>query len=282
MFFVVKTFSRAFVIEADTTEQAFANFSNHHKLFVTDTLEIFPVEFVNFSQDKNFTEPLGNGVSLEMIALPGGTFQMGSNEYDNEKPIHPVTLSPFHIGKYQVTQAQWQAVMRDNPSYLKGDNLPVEQVSWEMATDFCRQLSEKTGKEYRLPTEAEWEYACRAGSTTRYCFGDDDAKLEKYAWYYENAEGKTHPVGERLPNDWGLHDMHGNVWEWCQDWYDKNYYRQSPKENPPGPSLGEHRVVRGGSWGFISLCRSANRNWLAPGSFDHILGFRVCCVASIS
>ncbi|HMZ22408.1 MAG TPA: SUMF1/EgtB/PvdO family nonheme iron enzyme [Blastocatellia bacterium] len=231
---------------------------------------------------QNFTEDLGNGVKLEMIALPGGTFQMGSNEYDDEKPIHPVTLPPFHIGKYQITQAQWKAVMRNNPSHFKGDKLPVENLSWQMATDFCRKLSKKTGKEYRLPTEAEWEYACRAGSTTRYCFGDDDAGLEKYAWYYKNSGGKTHPVGEKLPNDWGLHDMHGNVLEWCRDWYDENYYRQSPKENPPGPSSGEYRVLRGGSWGFINYHRSADRLRDAPGNFYHYVGFRVCCVARTS
>ena len=228
---------------------------------------------------QNFTEDLGKGVRLEMIAIPGGTFQMGSDEYDNEKPIHPVTLSPFHIGKYQITQAQWQAVMRNNPSHFKGDNLPVEQVSWQAAFEFCLKLSEKTGKEYRLPTEAEWEYACRAGSTTRYCSGDDEASLEKYAWYDKNAGGKTHPVGEKLPNDWGLYDMHGNVWEWCQDWYNENYYKQSPKENPQGSSSGQYRVLRGGSWYDYFNCRSANRVGFAPDVIDPPFGVRVVCVA---
>lgn len=224
-------------------------------------------------------ERLGDGVELEMIAIPGGTFQMGSNIVDNEKPIHPVTLPPFHIGKYPITQAQWQAVMKNNPSYFRGDKLPVERVSWEMATEFCQKLSEKTGRNYRLPTEAEWEYACRADSTGMYCFGDDDALLEKYAWYSKNAGDSTQPVGEKLPNDWGLYDMHGNVWEWCQDRYTPNYYQQSPRENPQGPSSGVHRVLHGGSWSDDPfICRSASRFWGLPGGVKLIVGFRVVCV----
>jgi len=225
----------------------------------------------------NLIEDLGNDVKLIMKAIPGGSFLMGSEDSDNTQPIHQVMLSPFHIGKYQVTQAQWQAVMKNNPSLYKGDDLPVEHVSWENAFRFCQKLCEKTGREYRLPTEAEWEYACRAGSAGRYCFGDSNALLEKYAWYFKNAD-KTHPVGEKLANDWGLHDMHGNVWEWCQDWYDEDYYWESPGENPQGPSSGTYRVLRGGSFNHPKdQCRSASRGRYTPETVYRYLGFRVVC-----
>jgi formylglycine-generating enzyme required for sulfatase activity len=237
---------------------------------------------VQLPSDMNFIEDLGNGVKLIMMAIPGGSFLMGSEEYDNEKPIHQVTLSPFYIGKYQVTQAQWQAVMKNNPSLYKGDDLPVEHVSWEDATKFCQKLSEKTGREYRLPTEAEWEYACRAGSAGRYCFGDNNALLGKYAWYFKNAD-KTYAVGEKLANDWGLHDMHGNVWEWCQDWYDEDYYWESPEENPQGPSSGIYRVLRGSSFNHDKgQCRSVSRGKYTPETVYRYLGFRVVCIARVS
>jgi formylglycine-generating enzyme required for sulfatase activity len=228
---------------------------------------------------KNFTEDL-NGVKLEMIYLPGGEFTMGSNDYDDEKPPHSVKLSPFFIGKYQVTQAQWKAVMKTNPSGWKGDDLPVERVSWDDAAQFCEVISKLTGKTYRLPTEAEWEYACRAGSTTKYCFGDDEKSVGDYAWYYENSGGKTHPVGQKKPNALGLYDMHGNVWEWCSDWYSGGYYaeceRQGTVTDPQGPSAGSHRVSRGGGWNFVAVgCRSASRINDAPGFRYDNLGFRL-------
>ncbi|MDQ3011859.1 MAG: SUMF1/EgtB/PvdO family nonheme iron enzyme [Acidobacteriota bacterium] len=235
------------------------------------------------TSNMNLSEDLGNDIKLAVMAIPGGSFLMGSEEYDDEKPIHRVTLSPFHIGKHQVTQAQWQAVMKNNPSLYKGDNLPVEHVSWEDASSFCQKLTEKTGREYRLPTEAEWEYACRTGSTGRYCFGDNNALLQKYAWYRKNAEDKTHPIGEKLANDWGLHDMHGNVWEWCQDWYDEDYYWESPEENPQGPSPGTHRVLRGGSFSHDKdQCCSASRGSYTPDTIYRYLGLRVVCVARTS
>jgi formylglycine-generating enzyme required for sulfatase activity len=230
----------------------------------------------------NFTEDL-NGVKLEMIYIPGGEFMMGSNDYDNEKPPHPVKLSPFYIGKYQITQAQWKAVMSSNPSRWKGDDLPVEKVSWNDAVKFCEAISKRTGKTYRLPTEAEWEYACRAGSTTEYYFGDDETSLGDYAWYFINSGKKTHPVGQKKPNAWGLHDMHGNVREWCQDWYDRTYYKQSPRENPQGPSSGGERLTRGGSCrGPYIHSRSADRDYAPPGVIRDNFGFRAVCVARTS
>ncbi|MCI0392631.1 MAG: SUMF1/EgtB/PvdO family nonheme iron enzyme [Acidobacteria bacterium] len=227
----------------------------------------------------NFTEDL-NGVKLEMIYIAGGEFSMGSNDYENEKPQHRVKLSPFFIGKYQITQAQWKAVMGDNPSNWKGGDLPVEQVSWNDAVKFCEAISKRTGKTYRLPTEAEWEYACRAGSTTKCCFGDGEKSIGDYAWWYENSDGKIHPVGQKKPNAWGLYDMHGNVWEWCSDWCGAGYYaeceRQGAVADPQGPGTGSNRVNRGGGWGSSAVrCRSAVRVNGAPGGRSADLGFRL-------
>lgn len=221
-----------------------------------------------------------NGVKLEMVYIPGGEFLMGSNESRDEGPIHRVKLSPYFIGKYPVTQAQWKAVMGNNPSRFQGDDLPVETVSWQDANKFCETISAKTGKTYRLPTEAEWEMACRAGSNTRYYFGDDKKLLGEYAWFSENAGGKTHPVGQKKPNDWGLFDMHGNVWELCADWYDGSYYGECDKlrivTDPLGPAAGSLRVIRGGSWAAYAVyCRSAIRADDVPGARVGGLGFRL-------
>ena len=224
-----------------------------------------------------------NSIGMQFVLIPAGTFQMGStgrDAYDDEKPVHQVTISrAFYLGTYEVTQGQWQAVMgsNSNPSVFKGDlNLPVENVSWDDVQAFIRKLNDREGgTRYRLPTEAEWEYAVRAGSTTAYSFGDDAGRLGDYAWYAGNAGTKTHPVGQKRPNAWGLYDMHGNVWEWVQDWY--GAYVAAAVPDPPGPASGSGRVIRGGGWGYYSGgCRSATRyGYNAPSDRGGSLGFRL-------
>ena len=221
---------------------------------------------------------------MEFVLIPAGTFMMGSPDSDpdaddNEKPAHQVTLSQdFYLGKYPVTQAQWEAMMGANPSEFKGAARPVETVSWDDVQAFMQKLNERGGADhYRLPTEAQWEYACRAGSSTRYHFGDDAAQLGDYAWYHDNSGGQTHPVGQKQPNAWGLYDMHGNVWEWVQDWYGD--YTVAPVTDPIGPTSGAVRVIRGGSWGDAALyARSAVRFRFHPGDRFDNLGFR--CLSS--
>lgn len=219
-----------------------------------------------------------NSVGMEFILIPAGEFRMGAEDGPaDEKPVHRVRISrPFYLAKYPTTQAQWEAVMGNNPSRFKGDpNRPVENVSWDDAQEFLRRLSEKEGKAYRLPTEAEWEYAARAGTTTAYCFGDDAKLLREYGWYDENSGGTTRPVGQLDANAWRLHDMHGNVWEWVQDWYAENYYQQSPVIDPQGPENGTYRVLRGGSWRDVAgVLRVSNRYRCDPGYRRVHSGFR--------
>lgn len=227
------------------------------------------------------TLDLGGGVSLELVRIQAGTFLMGSDSPEaqgNEQPVHSVTISrDFYIGRYEVTQAQYEAVMGDNPSFFDdcGGDCPVEQETWEDAVDFIDALIAMTGYELRLPTEAEWEYACRAGTTTEYSFGDDDDLLDDYAWYHLSAD-ETHAVGQKLPNPWGLYDVHGNVWEWCNDWYDDDYYEVSPSVDPAGPASGTFRVLRGGSWfEFAFVLRSPIRRPSLPVARSQLSGFRV-------
>ena len=178
-----------------------------------------------------------------------------------------------------MTQEQWEAVTGNNPSEFKGPKNPVETVSWEDCQQFLGKLNAKVGSgagKFQLPSEAQWEYACRAGSKTKYCFGDDASKLREYAWYDESVDGRTHPVGEKKPNAWGLYDMHGNVWEWCKDWYKDGYYKESPVDDPTGAATGSFRVFRDGNWLCSARhCRSASRGCIEPGDRDDFLGFRV-------
>jgi formylglycine-generating enzyme required for sulfatase activity len=258
-----------------------------------------------------------NGVSFDMIAVKGGTFTMGSTDQyadSDEKIIHNVTVSDFMIGKFEVTQKLWKAVMGSNPSYFKGDNLPVENVSWNDAQEFIRKLNQQTGQNFRLPTEAEWEYAARGGTNTSLYNGENINKrgknnspnLDKLAWYggncgqnytsyagcdvsngydisgwsekqYNDSKGGTHPVGLKQPNAYGLYDMLGNVWEWCQDWYGD--YSSGSQTNPTGPSSGSSRVLRGGSWyNYARYCRVSPRDGRYPDFRSDILGFRLALV----
>jgi len=220
-----------------------------------------------------------NRLALEFVLIPAGAFAMGSAVFADEQPVHEVQIGrPFYLGKYPVTQSQWETVMGRNTSYFRGNpNRPMENVSWEEVQEFITKLNESEGALlYRLPTEAEWEFAARAGSTTDYCFGNDARRLSRYAWYGLNAGGTTQTVRQLRPNAWELYDMHGNVWEWVQDWYDEDYYAQSAHHNPSGPSAGAYRVVRGGSWDCkAGDCRSASRNVEHPGGHSRFVGFRL-------
>jgi len=252
---------------------------------------------------------------MTLIRIEPGSFLMGSSRdqivrlmllnhdwewqrgsFDNEQPQHTVKITrPFHLARDQVTQSQYQAVMGNNPSHFGGSSdLPVEKVSWLDAVAFCNKLSEREkrtpfyrvdgsevtmlgGNGYRLPTEAEWEYACRAGSTTLYPFGDDPDMLGEYAWYAANSGGpRTHPVGQKRPNAWGFHDMLGNVCEWCADWYEEKYYASSPPADPLGATGAAYRVIRGGCcFSGRDRCRSADRLPLGPVNRDIDQGFRL-------
>ncbi len=215
---------------------------------------------------------------IKMVSVPAGCFQMGSNEggeyTDDEKPVHRVCLSAYKIGKYEVTQSQWKKVMGNNPSHFKGNNKPVEKVSWDDVQKFIRKLNQQTGQHYRLPSEAEWEYACRSGGRDqKYCGGNNAGSV---AWYDDNSGNETHDVGQKQANGLGLYDMSGNVWEWVQDRYDSGYYKNSPTTNPKGASGGAVRVFRGGSWhSDASNLRSAFRDYNSPDRRGNILGFRL-------
>jgi formylglycine-generating enzyme required for sulfatase activity len=260
-----------------------------------------------------------NPIGMTLKRIPAGEFLMGSpadreGAEDDEKPQHSVRITrDFYLGVYEVTQAQYKDVMDNNASWfsatgggkdivagLSTDRHPVENVSWLDAVKFCNRLGAMEGLAafyeidgetvrvpdraragYRLPTEAEWEYACRAGKPTEYSFGDDASVFGSYAWFSGNSDGASHPVGEKSPNGFGLYDMHGNVWEWCSDWYDDGYYQRSPLIDPPGGSGASSRVSRGGGWSSDPrFARSANRVWFVPGDRDFNPGFRVALVPS--
>ena len=257
-------------------------------------------------QWEEITLDLGNNVTMRLVLIPAGNFVMGSPDseggrYPDEGPQHEVTISrPFYMGVFEVTQEQYEQVMGTNPSFFKGPANPVESVSWDNAMEFCEKLSEKTGKKVTLPTEAQWEYACRAGSTTAFHTGDDlkpgranavfsasgppGAWEKAMDWVRKRLGMKAKPVGAQTlpvggfpPNAFGLYDMHGNVWEWCADWYGEDYYANANNTDPTGPASGSFRVFRGGGWGYDpSLCRSAGRIRGVPDyRIIFIFGFRV-------
>jgi len=263
-----------------------------------------------------------SSIGLKLVCIEPGSFQMGTTKeqidqilrlfpystrewfddsklwrFDDEQPQHPVKITrPFFLGTHPVTQGQYQAIMGSNPSDFKGsDDLPVENVSWLDAVNFCNKMSEKDkrtpfyridgtdvgGNGYRLPTEAEWEYACRARMAGLFPWGDDIGKQGEHVWFFANSDSKTHPVGQKRPNAWGLYDMLGNVWEWCADWYDKKYYASSPSVavDPPGPPKASARVFRGGGWNNDAWsCRPAFRGGRTPEHRNFNLGFRVAAV----
>lgn len=240
---------------------------------------------------EDFTEKV-SGVEIEMIYVKGGTFMMGATEeqgddaYGDEKPVHSVTLSDYYIGKFEVTQELWEKVMgttirqqrdKEDSRYILagvGSDYPMYYVNWEEAQEFCKKLSQLTGKTYVLPTEAQWEYAARGGVKSRGYKYSGSNTIGNVAWYGDNSSSSTHPVATKQPNELGLYDMSGNVWEWCSDW--KGYYSSKSQSNPTGPSTGSYRVVRGGSWhDFARRCRVSHRNGINRSLRGSNYGFRV-------
>jgi formylglycine-generating enzyme required for sulfatase activity len=256
------------------------------------------------TSDKFPPKEITNSLSMKLVRISPGRFLMGStpadtarvqresksNGYDNEGPIHEVAITRgFYLSVYPVTQAQYRTVMGTNPSWfaatgdgkddvagLETDDFPVEMVSWKDAKDFCAVLGKKEGKTYRLPTEAEWEFACRAGTTTDFHSGDGQEAIDKAGWHRGNSGGTTRRVGQLAPNGWGLFDMHGNVCQWCEDWFAADTYANSARSDPVGPDIGECRVLRGGSYLVISWgCRSAARAYGRHDNRDNDCGFRI-------
>ena len=239
-----------------------------------------PVVQAPIANSDNITIPVKDGISIDMVRVEAGTFTMGAtaemkDPLDEEKPTHRVTLTnDYYIGKYEVTQALWKAVMGNNPSEYKGDNLPVEKVSWNDCQEFLSKLNRITGKTFRLPTEAEWEYAARGGNKSRgYQYSGSNNFLD-VAWFKDNSGSKTHAVGTKQPNELGIYDMSGNVLEWCQDWY--GAYSSSSQVNPTGANSGSVRVLRGGGWlYFARICHSSCRSLRSPDICDSNLGLRL-------
>ena len=239
---------------------------------------------IRLKKDKNKAmkrNMIENSIGMKLMFIPAGEFLMGSNVSEFSQPIHRVKISkPFYIGIYPITQREWSFVMGSNPSGFKGDTLPVENVSWDDCQEFIKKLNAREGtSKYRLPTEAEWEYACRAGSTTKYCYGDDNGRLSDYAWYKANSNRKTHQVGEKMSNKWGLHDMHGNVWEGCQDNWHDNYNGAPTDDRAWEPGSGKFvsmRVIRGGCfYDIFECCISARRSRDYQNTRHKALGFRL-------
>lgn len=219
-------------------------------------------------------------IEFKMVFVEGGTFTMGATSeqgddaYEDEYPTHRVTLSDYYIGETEVTQALWKAIMGSNPSYFRGDNLPVECVSYNDVKEFITKLNQKTGKTFRLPTEAEWEYAARGGKKSKGYKYAGSNNIDDVAWYEGNSNNKTHPVKTKRSNELGIYDMSGNVYEWCSDWY--GAYSSSSQTNPTGPSLGSGRVNRGGSWlSNAWRCRASYHHYINLSNLFNFLGFRL-------
>ncbi len=259
----------------------------HMKNGVVVKYSSFEVDYIGFTASsipegsKEFTV---NGVSFKMVNVAGGTFQMGSTDGDSdEQPVHNVTLSDYYIGETEVTQALWYAVMGQKPTSDGsqwsstnglGDNYPAYFVSWDDCQEFITKLNALTGKTFRLPTEAEWEYAARGGNKSQGYTYSGSNTIGDVAWYTDNSNSMAHPVGTKSPNELGLYDMSGNVWEWCYDWYDS--YSSDAQTNPTGPASGSSRVNRGGSWYYSAgYCRVAYRNCLTPDFRYHYNGLRL-------
>ena len=228
-------------------------------------------------KNKNFNI---DGIELKMVFVEGGTFTMGATSeqgddaYKDEYPTHEVTLSDYYIGETEVTQALWEAVMGSNPSYFRGDNLPVENVSYDDVKEFITKLNQKTGKTFRLPTEAEWEYAARGGKKSKGYKYSGSNNINDVAWYKDNSDDKTHPVKTKQPNELGIYDMSGNVLEWCSDRHGS--YSNNAQTNPQGQSSGSYRVLRGGSWYInASHCRASYRSYASISFLDFYLGLRL-------
>ena len=248
------------------------------------TVSVSPVQVPavpsNTISDDVITIPVKDGICIEMVKVEAGTFMMGAtsemkDSYGWEKPVHQVTLTnDYYMGKYEVTQALWEAVMGSNPSYFKGDNLPVEKMSWNDCQEFISKLNSMTGRKFRLPTEAEWEYAARGGKKSRGYQYSGSSNISDVAWYDGNSGSKTHPVGTKQANELGIYDMSGNVYEWCLDWYGS--YSSSSQTNPTGAGSGVGRVGRGGSWYYnAGVCRSSCRIGITPVDRYYGLGLRL-------
>jgi sulfatase modifying factor 1 len=248
--------------------------------------------FLSASQERSAQAAAESPASTnEMVLITGGHFAMGDKD-EVDAPAHDVAVNSFYMDKYLVTQEQYQKLLGNNPSRWKGDKNPVEQVRWSDAVRYCNKRSEAEGLQpcydlqtwqcnfeasgYRLPTEAEWEYACRAGTKTPYFFGSTPDKIGDYAWYEKNSRGRPHPVGQKKPNPWGLYDICGNVWEWCNDFYKVDYYKESPPQDPKGPKTGQTKVLRGGAWRFSEEnSRSGYRYNENPGYADVCFGYDI-------
>jgi len=247
-----------------------------HRKWAVLLLALGPILGTSRAQQRPASAVSSSRIAMEFVRIRPGTFMMGCSTGDsycesNEKPAHQVRITKtFDLGKYEVTQAQWQSVMGTNPSNFKGDTLPVETVSWNDTQEFLNRMNaRRDGFRYRLPTEAEWEYAARAGSA------GSPGELDAIGWYYDNSENKTHPVGQKRGNAWGLSDMLGNVYEWVQDWYEN--YPVGPATDPTGPATGALRILRGGSWDYVVAwdARVSYRGYSDPSGGDGTIGFRV-------